>query len=68
MSIIPKAIYIFKENTTTMPMAFFHRKEQTTLNLEGTTKDPKAKSNTEKEETKLEASCSLVSNYITKLC
>ena len=67
MSIIPKVIYRFKEKTTTMPMVFFHRKEQATLNLEGTTKDPKAKSNTEKEETKLEASCSLVSNYITKL-
>ena len=40
MSILPKTIYRSEPIPTKIPMAFFTKLEQTTLNLYGITKDP----------------------------
>ena len=68
MTILTKAIYRFNAIPIKLSMAFFTELEQNLFfNLNGNTKDHKEPKQSRERKTELEESCSLTSDYTTKL-
>ena len=67
VSILPKAMYRFSAAFLKIPMAFFTEIEEIILKFVHNHKSPQIVKAVLRKRYKLEITCSLISNYITKL-